>query len=634
MTCCRWLFALLLFAAVPTLLRAEVTEATRREIGELKADLRKAGMLYQDSKFDESGEAVRAVQARTEKLSEGADADLKKLLDPVYSSLKRAHALLELEGVALPVLKMPAEESAPAPATPGTTPGNTPAPAGGVSFAREVAPILVAKCGSCHVQGSKGDFNMANFTALMRGSKAGKVVFAGDDIGSPLVEIIESGDMPRGGSKISQAELTTLKKWIAEGAKFDGGDANANLASLATAGPAPSPNAPAPIAQATGDETVSFARDLAPVLLEACNGCHIGAQRPRGNLNLATFAGMMKGGDSGEIIAAEKPADSLLIQKLKGEAGERMPAGGRPPLSDMVIAKFAKWIEEGARFDGPSASDQLSAVAALAKAAGSTHEQLSADRMASAQKSWALGLPGVNHAEVETDNFFLIGAVGENTLADYGRIAEATLPKVAEILKAPTGQPLVKGRMTLFFFTQRYDYSEFGKMVERRDVPPEWRGHWSFNTVEAYGAMLPPQRDEYAMEPMIGQQIAGVYMASLGKNVPRWMSEGTARVVASRLKADDPRVMAWNERLKGLLGRMSSGDDFLEGRLAPEDSDIASFSFVEFLMNRQNAKRWDSLIDATRGGADFTKSFSEIYGGSPRQVAVQWWRSAAKSAGR
>ena len=48
---------------------------------------------------------------------------------------------------------------------------------------------------------------MATFAALMKGPPEGVVViFAGDTVGSRLIETIETGDMPRGGGKVSPQE--------------------------------------------------------------------------------------------------------------------------------------------------------------------------------------------------------------------------------------------------------------------------------------------------------------------------------------------------------------------------------------------------------------------------------------------
>jgi len=91
---------------------------------------------------------------------------------------------------------------------------------GSVSFTKEVAPIIVAKCGKCHVSSSKGKYGIESYEALMNSDS----VTPSDPGDSNFIEVIESGDMPKGGLKVSDSELETLKKWVAQGAKFDGDD--------------------------------------------------------------------------------------------------------------------------------------------------------------------------------------------------------------------------------------------------------------------------------------------------------------------------------------------------------------------------------------------------------------------------
>ena len=87
-----------------------------------------------------------------------------------------------------------------------------------VSFSKEVAPIIVEKCGKCHVSNARGSYGIESFAALM---KSGSIT-PNDPADSNFIEVIESGEMPKGGGKVSADELDTLKTWIAQGAKFDG----------------------------------------------------------------------------------------------------------------------------------------------------------------------------------------------------------------------------------------------------------------------------------------------------------------------------------------------------------------------------------------------------------------------------
>jgi hypothetical protein len=131
----------------------------------------------------------------------------------------------------------------------------------------------------------------------------------------------------------------------------------------------------------------------------------------------------------------------------------------------------------------------------------------------------------------------------------------------------------------------------------------------------------------------VAQQLAAVYVASKGKNVPHWFAEGTGRVVASRLVTGaDSRIDKWDEELSRVLAEMTAPDDFLNKKLPPEDADIAAYSYVKFLM--ADTKRFQALLDALRKGGDFTKAFSDAYGSGPSQIAAAWARNPPKATKR
>ena len=593
---------------------AAITPEQKQELNEVSIALNKVNTLFGRDQFAKSAEGIAELQSRFEKLAASGDAEVHKALEDLHKKFIRTHALLELEGVELP----PLPELKPAAPMPSPS-----ADGGGASFVKDVAPMLVAKCGRCHVDGSRGEFNMANYATLIRGPAAGVVIFPNDPAGSRIVEVIESGDMPRGGS-LSPAEFASLKNWIAAGAKYDGENPQDNLNMFAVAGGA----TPAPtVTVATGNESVSFARDIAPVLATACFGCHVSAQNARGNLDMTSFERMLRGGDTGPVFVARQPMNSLIIQRLKGEGGETQMPMGKEPLSNEVIAKFEKWISEGAPYDGPNPRMDVVQVAALAKAANSTHEELSADRMALALQNWNLGMAGSKADQLETKNFFVVGNVGPATLEEYGKKAEELAPKVGPIFGAPSNEPLIKGRMSLFLFKQRYDYSEFGQMVEKRELPKEWRGHWNFTIIDAYGALIPPSDATYTLDGLVAQQLAGTYIASLN-NPPRWFSEGCARVAASRLAAKDPRVAAWKNGLGAAAAKMNNPSDFMTGKIPPEDADVAAFAFITGLM--KDSKRFDAILDGLRAGEDFNALFVNSYGAGPEKVAEVWARTVAR----
>ena len=318
---------------------AELDRRQKAIVASIGATINRAGKDYFEGKYESSGNEIRKALDQVERAVDLGSPELYDAIDVHIDKISRAHAMLELEGISLPPFRRPDRPTAPpsmpapAPGTPSPSPTPDGSPSTLVSFTKDVAPILTGKCGRCHVTASRGGFNASSYAALMKGPPEGVVIFAGDVIGSRLIETIETGDMPRSGAKVSPAELKTLKDWIVQGAKFDGTD-QAQLISAAAPTPAPTMQTNPPVVtKATGKETVSFSFDVAPLLVDNCGGCHIDAMQVRGGLRLDTFVQMMRGGDSGAIITPGRGEASLLVKKLRGTATDGVRDACRRPTT-------------------------------------------------------------------------------------------------------------------------------------------------------------------------------------------------------------------------------------------------------------------------------------------------------------
>ncbi len=100
---------------------------------------------------------------------------------------------------------------------------------------------------------------------------------------------------------------------------------------------------------ATKENLEFFESKIRPVLVRECYSCHsqeaAANGKLRGELLLDSRDTTRKGGESGPAVVPGKMADSLLLLALKHESFEMPPKG---KLSDVVIADFEKWIENGA----------------------------------------------------------------------------------------------------------------------------------------------------------------------------------------------------------------------------------------------------------------------------------------------
>src|SRR5207244_2508763 len=78
------------------------------------------------------------------------------------------------------------------------------------------------------------------------------------------------------------------------------------------------------------------------ILKKRCLECH-GPEKAKGDLNLASFEGMAKGGRNGPVVIPGKPGDSLLWQRV--DKGEMPP---KKPLLAQEKETLRLWIESGA----------------------------------------------------------------------------------------------------------------------------------------------------------------------------------------------------------------------------------------------------------------------------------------------
>lgn len=91
-----------------------------------------------------------------------------------------------------------------------------------LTFEKDVRPIVKAHCTHCHGEEEKPeggvDLRLRRFMDMTLDG-GGHVVVAGDPAKSELVKIIKSGEMPKKGKQVSEADLAIIEKWIAQGAK-------------------------------------------------------------------------------------------------------------------------------------------------------------------------------------------------------------------------------------------------------------------------------------------------------------------------------------------------------------------------------------------------------------------------------
>jgi len=187
----------------------------------------------------------------------------------------------------------------------------------GVCFESDVLPIFQSNCtqSGCHnSQDREEGYDLSSYDKIVsRGIEPGN--YKASKIYKVLVAPGGEGVMPQSPySRLSDAQITTIARWIEDGAN--------NTACNDTS--------------ACNTLDVKYSTAITPILQTYCNGCHSGSS-PQGNINYNTYAGVKATVTNGKLLGS--------IQRASGYSA--MPQNANK-LSTCKISTIQAWIEAGA----------------------------------------------------------------------------------------------------------------------------------------------------------------------------------------------------------------------------------------------------------------------------------------------
>jgi hypothetical protein len=117
--------------------------------------------------------------------------------------------------------------------------------------------------------------------------------------------------------------------------------------------------------QASTAVNIAYDREVKPVFKKHCVSCH-NTERPRGELDLSSYAGVMTGGTSGKVAIAGKPDDSPLYLLPSHLADPKMPPG-KPKIAQSELDLIRNWIAGGLveKSGAPSVAPRVTAAGGL-----------------------------------------------------------------------------------------------------------------------------------------------------------------------------------------------------------------------------------------------------------------------------
>jgi WD40 repeat protein len=103
-----------------------------------------------------------------------------------------------------------------------------------------------------------------------------------------------------------------------------------------------------PVVSIDRKEPVDYNKDIEPIFAAKCTVCHSG-NILEGKLDMSSFAALMKGGKSGNVVLPGKANESLLIRMAGRTKKPYMPPKGDEPFTPQELALVTLWVNQGAK---------------------------------------------------------------------------------------------------------------------------------------------------------------------------------------------------------------------------------------------------------------------------------------------
>ncbi|MGC1273130.1 MAG: c-type cytochrome domain-containing protein [Planctomycetaceae bacterium] len=584
---------------------AAVTPEQRKELAAINKEVGDAAKLARKKQFDEAEQAVDAAEERLKALLEGGVPETEKLVSVIQRNIMLRRRSIGLQR--------------------GDKPEDL-----GVSFSDDVAPIVTENCLKCHgANDPRGGLRLDTIAGWKQGGASkqplGRVLFA------RLTTPNAQQRMPKGEKPLTPIQLETVARWMREGAKFDGAD-DAPIGQKA-GDDAEMEAEPVVIPKPEGDETVSFVNDVAPFMVNICGRCHMG-NNPRGGFNITTFEGVMKGGESGQVIEPGDTEASRLWLMVSNKEQPRMPPGQLLITRENYDA-LTTWIKEGAKFDGDDAKKPLrELVPSAAEMQSQELARLSpaeflAHRVEKSEAQWKRAFPKESPAKVDSEQLLVYGNVDEARLKQTAGWAEQQIASLRESFGAKES-PLWKGKLTVFLIKDRFGYEEFSISVNNRtQVPPEVHGHTivtpDFN--DAYVVIEDVGDTASAGHPglkaLLASSITQAYLLRDGSKLPDWAVQGTALHLASKLDEDNPYFKELGSGVKEALKAVQKPEQlFADGTFPPAEATAVGYVLVDYLIQSGGPAKFSQFLKRTSQDGDAAAALQTAYGTTPAQLAT------------
>ncbi len=599
------------FFAVNPSVQAALSSAQLRELRGLESDVRRANASIRRKDYDDAEKRLKEVEETIAKIQKDAMVDDK---DRTIAVLKNAIAFQRnLLNKARPA--KPKDPNA-----------------AGVSFTKDVLPVLTKNCGGCHGDAGnpKGRLKLTSFDNVKKGGAKGALLTVNNANQSLIMLRIAGPDnqkMPPGNRpRLANEEIQTIRDWINQGAKDDSNDPK-------VAGK-PKEMANIVVPKATGKETVSFTKDIAPFMVNFCMGCHSGKD-PKGGLLLTSVNNLMKGGDSGRVIIPGDLEGSRLFRLVGGLEAPRMPQN-QARITRKNYNDLKKWFLEGNKFDVADPAKLLRDIVptdeeiAAERLAKLTDEEMTQHRIRRSQELWINAVPKQTYRWLETRDFLVLGSVSDSRLKEIAAWAD----EHAGVLRKTFGEKstyLWRGKLAIFVLKDRFDFEEFTSVNLGQEAPPELYGFAKVTGTgeDAYVALHDVGDAASETEPSLRtnliEQITSAFLQKDGGDLPAWVTRGTGLYFAAQAQKKSPYFQGLRQSVPPMLQTVAKPEEiFNNGTFSPSAVGAVGYTLVEFLIKGATETSFNQLIKVLKKGTKIQEALKTVYKADPKLLAQKY----------
>jgi mono/diheme cytochrome c family protein len=612
---------LLVGLATPAAARAEVTPEQTRQLRELKSEVAKVAGLLRKKEYDEALKLLDEAQATLQKIVQAAE---------VEENDRRLQGLPQLIAARRKALELQMGKA-----------GSGAAQAV-VSFVDDVAPIIADNCLGCHgMNNPRANLRLDNFAGWKRGGQTGVLLTAGAPNRSLILARLLAPNpnqrMPRGQEPLDREEITTIATWINEGAKFDGDSDTTALGELRKAAEMKDIVIPKP----KGTETVSFTKDIAPMMVRLCIRCHSG-NNPSSGLSLVSFQDMMIGGDSGEVIIPGDRENSRLFRLVGGLENPRMPQG-QARITRQNYEDLIKWFDEGNVFDGSDPKAPLASYVpteddlAAQRFAGMSADEFIAHRRQRTEEIWKRTLPNDPHQTLETDTLLIVGDVAEDRLKEVEGWASSHLEKLRRTFDAGD-EPLWKGKLAIFVFKERFGLTEYATSIANLRAPDGMFGDSVVTSThsDAYVVVQDigdqPGEAQPGLKANLIDHLTAAFLQRKGL-LPEWLTRGTGLLMAAQDQPSNPYIKHLPRQAAAAVAGVDRPQDIFEnGTFSPATVGAVGYALVDYLVSFSGNARFSQLVQQLQSGTEVEAAVRTVYGTSLDDVGRSFLTALRRSA--